>query len=192
MAARPRIWLAGRTSLFCTDGYWNSFGSGGGEDPDTRYAGAPISGDEENGSVIEGPNDQTYQYERAAPYWYNIAGSDRTDDSTLADIAMHYWKTDLRTADVGSYAGSADNGVPCSVANPAFWQHMVTFGVGLGVRGELSADEVAHAVAGTGTAANGGFWPAPEHETGTAENPENVDDLRHAALSSAWLLRQCQ
>ena len=28
---------------------------------------------------------------------------------TLADIAMHYWKTDLRTSDVSGYAGSAEN-----------------------------------------------------------------------------------
>ena len=86
------------------------------------------------GSEINGPNNQSYQYEEAAPYWYANLG-DYADDTTLADIAMHYWKTDLRTADVAGYAGSADNRVPYSVANPAFWQHMVTFSVGLGVRG---------------------------------------------------------
>ena len=169
-------------AILTTDGYWNNFS--GTEDPDSRYTGTKISGDEENGSTITGPNLQTYQYEKAAPYWYNITGSDKDDTTTLADIAMHYWKTDLRTADVTGYAGSADNRVPFSVSNPAFWQHMVTFSVGLGVRGYLTDAQVTHAVQGTGTAANGGFWPAPVHATDATENPKNVDDLRHAALNS--------
>jgi type IV pilus assembly protein PilY1 len=168
-------------AILTTDGYWNNFS--GSDDPDSRYLGAAISGDEENGAVITGPNDQSYQYERAAPYWYNALG-DYADTTTLADIAMHYWKTDLRTSDVSGYAGSAENRVPYSVANPAFWQHMVTFGVGLGVRGYLTNTQVAHASQGTGTLANGGYWPAPVHATGGSENPQNVDDLRHAALNS--------
>jgi type IV pilus assembly protein PilY1 len=169
-------------TILTTDGYWNNFG--GTDDPDSNYSGTAIRGDEENGTVITGPNNQTYQYQRAAPYWYNIDGSDRSDTTTLADIAMHYWKTDLRTSDAAGYAGSAENRVPTSVTNPAFWQHMVTFGVGLGVRGRLTDAQVAHAIAGTGTAANGGFWPAPVHATNGNENRENIDDLRHAALNS--------
>ena len=98
---------------------------------------------------------------------------------------MHYWKTDLRTADVSGYAGSADNRVPYSVANPAFWQHMVTFSVGLGVRGELTDAQVAHAVAG--------YWHCCERRLlararACQQTPlrilQNVDDLRHAALNS--------
>jgi type IV pilus assembly protein PilY1 len=166
-------------AILTTDGYWNNFG--GTDDPDGNYAG--ISGDEESGSVIAGGPDGSYQYLRQAPYWYNGLG-DYADDTTLADIAMHYWKTDLRTADVSGYEGSADNKVPYSDANPAFWQHMVTFGVGLGVRGSMTDAQVAHAVAGTGTAANGGFWRAPVHATNANENPQNVDDLRHASVNA--------
>src|SRR5690349_9445350 len=92
---------------------------------------------------------------------------------------MNYWKTDLRTAD-GGHAGSADNRVPTSTSNPAFWQHMVTFSVGLGVRGKLTDAQVKDAISG----ATGAYWPAPKHDTGGTENPENVDDLRHAALNS--------
>jgi type IV pilus assembly protein PilY1 len=167
-------------AILTTDGYWNNWN--GSDDPDSNYSGNKISGDEENGTTITGPNNQTYRYERRAPYWYNGLG-DYNDTTTLADIAMHYWKTDLRTSDDG-HPGSADNRVPFSVANPAFWQHMVTFGVGLGVRGKLTDAQVAHAVAGTGTSANGGYWPAPVHATNANENPQNVDDLRHAALNS--------
>ena len=42
---------------------------------------------------------------------------------TLADVAMAYWKNDLRTETAMA------NNVPKSNADPAFWQHMVTFGV---------------------------------------------------------------
>jgi type IV pilus assembly protein PilY1 len=167
-------------AILTTDGYWNNNNS---EDAENNYTGTNLSGDEEDGATITGPNNQSFKYEKSVPYYYSGLG-DHSDTTTLADVAMHYWKTDLRTADVSGYAGSAENRVPYSSANPAFWQHMVTFGVGLGVRGKLTDAQVAHAVAGTGTALNGGFWPAPVHETGAAENPENVDDLRHAALNS--------
>ncbi len=166
-------------TILSTDGYWNNIN---GEDPDSNYSGTKISGDEENGATITGPNNQSFQYQRAAPYWYNNLG-DYQDDTTLADIAMNYWKTDLLTTDVPGYAGSSDNRVPFSTANPAFWQHMVTFGVGLGVQGKLTDAQVAIAMAGTGTAANGGYWPKPVHDTSGADNPANVDDLRHAALN---------
>jgi type IV pilus assembly protein PilY1 len=163
-------------TILTTDGYWNNWS--GDDDPDSNYSDAKISGDEEDGLVIKGPGKDDFQYEAAAPYWYDVAGSDRSDTTTLADIAMHYWKTDLRTSD-GGHAGSADNKVPTSGSNPAFWQHMVTFGVGLGVRGKLTDAEVAKAVGNL----PGGYWPAPVHAENATENPENVDDLRHAAVN---------
>ncbi len=174
----PTTYLACRQNfaILTTDGYWNNNNN---EDAEANYSGANLSGDEEDGVTITGPNNQSFKYEKAPPFYYSGVG-DHSDTTTLADVAMHYWKTDLRTTDVSGYAGSAENRVPYSVANPAFWQHMVTFGVGLGVRGKLTDAEVIAAVTG----APGGFWPAPVHETGADENPENVDDLRHAAINS--------
>lgn len=166
-------------SILTTDGYWNNVSS---DDPDSSYSNF-ISGDDKDGAVITGPNNQSYKYERRTPYWYNNLG-DYNDSTTLADIAMHYWKTDLLKTDVNGYPGSAENRVPFSAANPAFWQHMVTFGVGLGVRGKLTDQQVELAVTGKGTSQNGGYWRKPIRETGAGENPENVDDLRHAALNS--------
>lgn len=165
-------------AILTTDGYWNNINR---EDPDTAYS--HISGDGVVGSLISGPNNQSFRYEPSVPYWYSGLG-EYADNTTLADIAMHYWKRDLLTSDVSGYPGSSDNRVPFSAANPAFWQHMVTFGVGLGVQGRLTDAELAHALAGTGTAQNGGYWRVPVRETGTRENPENIDDLRHAALNS--------
>lgn len=174
----PTTYLACRQNfaILTTDGYWNNNNN---EDPESNYSGNKISGDEEDGVTITGPNNQSFKYEKAPPYFYSGVG-DYNDDTTLADVAMHYWKTDLRTTDVANHPGSSENRVPSSAANPAFWQHMVTFGVGLGVRGKLTDAEVVAAMTG----APNGYWPKPVHETGSGENEENVDDLRHAALNS--------
>jgi type IV pilus assembly protein PilY1 len=172
-------------TILTTDGYWNNMD---GVDPDGDYT--HISGDEEEGFQVTGPDGELVKkddgtpfltYERQAPYWYNIKEAE--DDTTLSDIAMHYWKTDLRTTDVSGYEGSATNVVPVSNDNPAFWQHMVTFGVGLGVKGKLTDTQLNHALAGTGTKDNGGYWPKPEHDTTGGFFTQNVDDLRHAALN---------
>ena len=165
-------------TILTTDGYWNNYS---GDDPDSNYTGDKIKGDEEDGVLITGPNNQEYTYKARAPFWYDGRG-DYADKTTLADIAMHYWKTDLRTTDVPGYPRSAENRVPTSTTgNPAFWQHMVTFGVGLGVRGFLTDAEVNDAMSGN---ADKGYWPAPVHATDVNDHPENVDDLRHAALNS--------
>jgi type IV pilus assembly protein PilY1 len=175
-------------TILTTDGYWNNMFD---VDPDSDYT--HISGDEKDGFEVTGPDGELVKksdgtkfltYERAAPYWYNVPAAE--DSTSLADIAMHYWKTDLRTADVDGYEGSADNRVPVSDSsdNPAFWQHMVTFGVGLGVKGKLTDEQLTHVLAGTGTADNGGYWPKPAHDTTGGQFPQNVDDLRHAALNS--------
>src|SRR5690606_37217094 len=93
--------------------------------------------------------------------------------NTLADVAMKYWKTDLRP--------DLDNIVPTGTQNPAFWQHMVTFGISIGLRGTLAQGSVAQALQDgrprrNGTAVN---WPDPTDN----ENAERIDDLLHAAVN---------
>ncbi len=91
--------------------------------------------------------------------------------NTLADVAYKYWKTDLR-------ADLADK-VPTSTADPANWQHLVNFTVGLGVNGSLNP-------------ANGipNSWPNPhdpddkEYKNATYIPEYKIDDLWHAALNS--------
>ena len=79
---------------------------------------------------------------------------------TLADVSLNYWKTDLRT--------DLANKVPTSTADPANWQHLVNFTVGLGVNGTLNP-------------ANGmpASWPNPY-----GSDARKVDDLWHAAVNS--------
>lgn len=134
-------------NILMTDGYWN------GSDPSVGNS------DNNNGLVISGPNNDDYQYTPERPYldsWSN----------TLADVAMDFWKRDLRT--------DLANEVPTNSADPAFWQHMVTFTVGLGVNGTL--DPATDLPLLTSGALD---WPQPSDDA-----EENIDDLWHAAVNS--------
>jgi type IV pilus assembly protein PilY1 len=98
-------------------------------------------------------NTANYTYMPVPPYTDGIS-------NTLADYAMYYWVTDLR-ADLA-------NKVKPSPGDPAFWQHLNNFTVGLGVRGTLDPlTDLPALTAGTKT------WGS-----------DRIDDLWHAALDS--------
>lgn len=155
--------------ILVTDGYWNS---------DDGFMASSVVGNEDGtdgpaqvGSVVlNGASvDASFAYKAAAPY------AD-TYDKTLADAAMYFWKHDLRP--------DLDNDVPpglCSdhgatdpvtylksCQDPAFWQHMSTYTVGLGV------DGVNHYTSDPSTVT----WPKP-----VANSPSTIDDLWHAAVN---------
>jgi len=134
-------------SILTTDGYWNS---------GTVSVG---NADGQNGSQITGPKGQSYQYLAASPYKDSFT-------NTLADVAMYYWSRDLRTE---SYMA---NNVPTSSANPAFWQHMVTFGVSIGLAGNKGWSSVADVPASA-------TWNDPTDR----EDADRIDDLLHAAVN---------
>lgn len=84
---------------------------------------------------------------------------------TLADIAMYYWKTDLRE--------DLANNVPASIDDPASHQHMVTFSVSLGAAGSLDPETDLPAItAGTKS------WPISVNN-----DASSIDDLWHAAVN---------
>ncbi|MGN6223480.1 pilus assembly protein [Pseudoxanthomonas sp.] len=134
--------------ILATDGEWTN--------PYDRFFVSNIDGT--NGSVQTSPKGDTYQYKPVPPYRDSY-------DKTLADVAMLYWRKDLRS--------DLPNIVPSTQENPAFWQHMVTFTIAIGMRGSL--DPVADwpkLVAGTQQ------WPNPHHN-----NLNKVDDLFHASVN---------
>lgn len=133
--------------ILTTDGYWNGASPGVGNTDGT------------SGEVISGPDNDDYQYTPENPY---------TDawDNTLADVAMEYWKRDLRE--------DLTNNVPTNQEDPAFWQHLVNFTVGLGVNGTLDPDTDFEALESGSIG-----WPEP-----SADAEENIDDLWHAAVNS--------
>ncbi|MGH8818653.1 MAG: pilus assembly protein, partial [Achromobacter pestifer] len=89
-----------------------------------------------------------------------------SDSDTLADVAMKYWKNDLRS--------NLINNVPTTDDDPGFWQHMVTFGISIGLsgtRGWTSVEEAKNATSNRS-------WPTPSNDS-----PNNIDDLLHAAVN---------
>lgn len=137
-------------TILTTDGYWNSGGTALG------------NVDNNNGPTITRPDGPSYQYTAQDPYrdgWSN----------TLADVAMNYWNTDLRPET------QMTNIVPSSATDPAFWQHMVTFGISIGLQGTLDvAATNARVAAGQSVA-----WPNPMD----AEDLDRIDDLFHASVN---------
>ncbi len=137
--------------LLMTDGYWNDAAAS------TEAARANV--DNQPGPTITGPNAQTYTYSPIRPFRDNY-------ENTLADVAMYYWNRDLRP--------TLDNRVTPDSKNPAFWQHMVNFTVGLGLTGTLSyPGDLAALESGAKS------WPAV-----SAATPSTIDDLWHAAVNS--------
>lgn len=137
--------------ILMTDGFWN------GDTAQSTIANSNV--DNVNGPNITGPNGTSFQYVPARPY------RDSTSN-TLADVAMYYWNRDLRP--------DIENRVPPDSKNPAFWQHMVNFTVGLGVGGTL-----AYPGAFPQLQSGALNWPAATADSATA-----VDDLWHAAVNS--------
>lgn len=113
---------------------------------------------------------------------------------SLADVAMYYYKTDLRSTALSNCTGALGSDV-CkdnvkgatgdarhSFGDSASWQHMTTYTLGLGTNGLLTYDP------GYLTQQSGDFfdilggaknWPA----SGSNKTMENVDDLWHAAVN---------
>ncbi len=99
--------------------------------------------------------------------------------NTLADVAWKYWETDLQP-------GITDD-VPATPEDPATWQHMTTFTVGLGFEPVeydggpvVDMDKVFQwARTGVQPAGMGSFsWPQPG-----SNDVENIADLAHAGVN---------
>lgn len=153
-------------TLMITDGYYND----------------GISGVEVNPTVgnVDGTAGTTYTHATAIPvqsYKYtpgntsdfrNKGKSDRTTgtggtSNTLADVALKYWATDLRTDLANDYGAGGPN-------DPAFWQNMNTYMVSFGASGTMSESSVSNAKKGLID------WAIP-----VADKPTTIDDMRHAA-----------
>ncbi len=142
-------------TVFVTDGGWNGAGPNVGNADGTA------------GPTINGANNQSYTYNPTAPYQDSYK-------NTLADVAFYYWEHDLQS--------NLINDVPTNVSDPAFWQHMVTFTVGLGVQGTLP---YPNSFAGLQSGAL--QWPAPcsgftTSGTCGGNSAGLIDDLWHAAI----------
>ena len=143
-------------TILMTDGYWNEAAA--------QSAGAQADTDSTGGPTVLGPSG-SFTFSPVTPF------RDGRGD-TLDDVAMYYWKRDLRT--------SLDNLVPTSTSNPAFWQHMVTFGVAFGVSGSVNPITAFDALANS--PAINIAWGDPV--IAPDASPFKIDDLLHAAINS--------
>src|SRR5690606_35547603 len=118
------------------------------------------------------------------------------DDNTLADLAMHYWATDLRPGidnKVKPYIKYPNSNSSTQYwdprNNPATWQHMVNFTVGLGLTGSLvepnllwQDDKGTFGSSGYTSLLSGTAWPNVGSTSSTSNG--KVYDLWHAAINS--------
>ena len=159
-------------NIVMTDGLWNS---------DTSIT-APSNHDNNARNLPDGT-----AYDKRAPYL------DSTE-KTLADYAFHYWSTDL---------SALGNKVPAYIPyknlldpdaeywdarnNPATWQSMSNFIMGLGITNSLSNPNIpwegsTYAGVGYKNLLSGAAWPVPSGAGNGSVN--NVYDLWHAAINS--------
>tara|TARA_R110002111_G_scaffold231895_2_gene293027 strand:+ start:61 stop:3444 length:3384 start_codon:yes stop_codon:yes gene_type:complete len=136
-------------TILMSDGYYN------GSNPES----AVYQADDNDGAEISNNRGDSFKYVASDPF------KDGRNAYTLADVAMHYWKRDLRT-DITNY-------VPTSEKNPAFWQHMATYTVGLGVEGSVDPVAAFNAIK-NGTYID--WW-------GGTSNEDKVNDMLHAAVN---------
>ena len=146
-------------TILTTDGYRNQGALAEPNQSNASPSAFPIANEDGSpGAVITRPDGASYQYTPIAPF------TDGWTD-TLADVAMGFWKNDLRPDLI--------NIVPTSSSNPAFWQHMVTFGISIGLRGTLDPDTAL-----PGLTAGTTNWPEPVNL-----QPSSIDDLWHATVN---------
>mgnify|MGYP001816830657 CR=1 FL=1 len=114
------------------------------------------------------------------------------NENFLADIALKYWANDLHptldddvptfisdiSTDIDGDGDVDNNDIFWNPSNdPADWQHMVNFTVGLGINGALTYDKTTYDALMAGTTT----WPTAAVG---GEDVHHVDDLWHAAINS--------
>lgn len=169
--ASPKYACRPNYHIMMTDGQWNE---------DTVIPRAATNAD--NSTLTLG--DGATEYSPRAPF------ADSTQN-TVADLAFYYWATDLAPnlnnelkptpADATTSAKYWD-----PINNPATWQHLVNFNIGLGLGDALTNPSVpwtgeTYGGAGYEAIKNGTVnWPSASR----SNRPENVYDLWHAAVNS--------
>jgi type IV pilus assembly protein PilY1 len=165
--------------ILMTDGIWTDASTVGNTDNSTITLPA----------IATEPNPDITQYAPRAPY------RDSTSN-TLADVAFRYWITDLRqgaTALQNNISPLYRDRLGDATAqywnprnDPATWQHMVNYTIGLGLTDFLAGAGLTW----TGDMYSGSYtdlangmtaWPVAN---ATTNNPGNVADLWHAAINS--------
>jgi type IV pilus assembly protein PilY1 len=169
-------------TILTTDGYWNG------------SAGQTTSG----GSIGNQDNVDSGLSSRASgSFDGNLSGA----SDTLADVAMYYYKTDLRgTGSIGSLGTDVSkNNVPVSSKDTVAHQHMTTFSLGIvdglmTYRPDYESATLNNDFNAIKTGASGCLWasgtcnwPVP-----SADSLSALDDLWHAAVNGRGTFYQAK
>jgi type IV pilus assembly protein PilY1 len=166
-------------ALLTTDGYWTTATSAYDGNANTGWEvdGATRMGDHDNDSALtpppfyDGPNVQNTTAARSI--------------GTLADVAMYYYKNDLRPQVLVAGKDIWANNVPQTEKDNAPHQHMTTFTLGLGLEGILgyqaNYDSNPPPPGDYAQIADGSMnWPIPDSN---GDDEKALDDLWHAAVN---------
>ncbi len=167
----PRYTCRPSFHILMTDGMWNQ---------DSGFT-HPTRADDNSFTLPDGTE-----------YSGSLAPFADSTESTLADVAMHYWATDLNPNldnELKPYIRHSNANASTQYwdprNNPATWQHMSNFMVGLGLSSALNNANIpwtGDTFKGAGYQALAGGtvnWPAA-----SSDNSNNVYDLWHAAINS--------
>lgn len=160
-------------TILTTDGFWN----------ETNPPSTPAGANKAVWPTISGPNGQSWPSVSGSKPGVPYSGGEPSSGPSLADVALYYWENDLQTGT------SFPNEVPTNTDDPAFWQHMVTFTMGLGftptgISGTASNGDSPPNISDIFSAAGGnstltGFsWPTP-----VSNSIFNISDLAHAGVN---------
>lgn len=170
-------------TILTTDGFWNE------SNPPSTETGASNA----VWPAITGPNGQSWPTVSGSKPGVPYSGGTPSSGPSLADVALYYWEHDLASGGSGTNAApSIANEVPTNTEDPAFWQHMVTFTMGLGftptgISGTATIGTTTDSpptIADIFSVANGsgslsGFsWPTP-----ASNSLYNISDLAHAGVN---------
>lgn len=150
-------------AIITSDGHWNS------STPSIVENSKPDVDSAEGDEITSADGTRSFRYDPEDP---GMPYAD-TRKGTLADVAMYYWKQDLQP--------QLANNVPTSSRNPAFWQHMSTFAISIGLGGTVDQASVSE-VLEQGVTVNGVSqtrWPNPMD----VESDRRIDDMLHAAVN---------
>ncbi|MDR2031112.1 MAG: hypothetical protein LBP86_02375 [Azoarcus sp.] len=139
-------------TILMTDGYWNG-------------AAASTATGNQDGPVSAASFTTPPKPDGSTESWSKKPFRDSYSD-TLADVAWYYWAKDLLP--------NSPNNIGGVTRDPAWWQHMTTYAIGLGVAPDTADKSVAFRAADTGNAP-GFTWPAA--------SVSQIDDLLHAGVN---------
>lgn len=162
--------------VLVTDGAWNM--------DSWAPAWSNADYDSQVGPLQTAEDGRTYQYTPVRPYASNQTWYDGgVTYNSLADVTHYLWSRDLRP--------DLPNNITPTAANPAFWQHLTHYTVGLGVRGILNpGTDLPRLINGTrswGASRIDDLWHAAINSRGeyvSAQRPEEFSDKLRAVMDS--------